>query len=223
MLFGGKSSVDCGKENLDERSSVNSPVCLLAKCEDAFVSDSIPNNSTCAITASISEDKHLATQLPGEEGRLLHLSSVVLSPTACYAAGSDANVTRSGKGEPLSGDHSADGSEVTPPSGMSSGSEISPVSEMPSSRELSSGMDYDYAEEYDNEPQISGYIVDDSVRGEWKVKQHHSLYDVCRHEQSCFKEKPFPGSSSGFLVCRSDAYPVGELSAEVERAWCRHI
>lgn len=49
---------------------------------------------------------------------------------------------------------------------MSSGSEISPVSEMPSSSELSSGADYDYSEEYDNELQIPGYIVDDSVRGE---------------------------------------------------------
>ena len=42
----------CGKEN-NERSSVtgttNSHV--LAKCEVAFISDSITNNSTCTITA----------------------------------------------------------------------------------------------------------------------------------------------------------------------------
>ncbi|KAK1345830.1 hypothetical protein QTO34_008295 [Cnephaeus nilssonii] len=72
--------------------------------------------------------------------------------------------TYSGKGEPFSGDHSADEFEVT------SGSEISLVSEVPSDSELSSGIDYDYAEEYDIERQISGYIVDDSVRVEQVVK-----------------------------------------------------
>lgn len=93
-------------------------------------------------------------------------SSFVLSPIASYASGLDVNDTYSAKGEPFSGDHSADGFEVTSRSEISSGSEISPVSEIPSGRELSSGIDYDYAEEYDNEPQISVYIVDDSVRGE---------------------------------------------------------
>ncbi|XP_022362052.1 amphiregulin [Enhydra lutris kenyoni] len=96
--------------------------------------------------------------------------SLLLLGSAHYAAGLDVNGTDSGKGEPFSGDHSADGLEVTQKSGMSSGSEISPVSETPSSRELSSGIDYDYAEEYDNEPQISSYIVDDSVRVEQVVK-----------------------------------------------------
>ncbi|XP_049486589.1 amphiregulin isoform X1 [Panthera uncia] len=95
--------------------------------------------------------------------------SLLILGSAHYAAGSAANDTSSGKGEPFSGDHSADGFEVTPRNG-SSGREISPVSETPSSRELSSGIDYDYAEEYDNEPQISGYIVDDSVRVEQVVK-----------------------------------------------------
>lgn len=93
-------------------------------------------------------------------------SSLFLAPIAHYTAGLDVNDTYSGKGEPLSGDHTADGFEVTSRSQMSSGSKISPESEMPSSSELSSGMDSDYAEEYDNEPQISGYIVDDLVKGE---------------------------------------------------------
>ena len=49
---------------------------------------------------------------------------------------------------------------------MTSKSEISSASETPPGGELSLGIDYDYSEEYDNEPQISGYVVDDSVRGE---------------------------------------------------------
>ena len=117
--------------------------------------------------------------------------SVVLAPTAYYAAGLDVNGTGSGKGGPLSGDHSADGLQVTPRGGMSSGSEISPVSGTPSSRELSSGIDYDYAEEYDNEPQIPGYIVDDSVRGEWRIKQQRSLHGVCWREQSGLEPRIF--------------------------------
>ncbi|XP_037685904.1 amphiregulin isoform X2 [Choloepus didactylus] len=87
-----------------------------------------------------------------------------------YAAGLDLNSTYSGKGGSFSGDHSADGVEVTSRSEMSSGSTISPVSEMPSGSELSSGTDYEYSEEYDQPPQISGYIVDDSVRVEQVVK-----------------------------------------------------
>lgn len=104
----------------------------------------------------------------------LPLAPVVLSlliiGSAHYAAGLDVNDTFSGKEEPFSGDYGADGFEVTSRSEMSSGSEISPVSEMPSTSKLSSGIDYDYEEEYDNEPQISGYIVDDSVRVEQVVK-----------------------------------------------------
>lgn len=96
----------------------------------------------------------------------LYLFFLFFSPIAHYAAGLDVNDTFSGKEEPFSGDYGADGFEVTSRSEMSSGSEISPVSEMPSTSKLSSGIDYDYEEEYDNEPQISGYIVDDSVRGE---------------------------------------------------------
>lgn len=86
-----------------------------------------------------------------------------------HAVGLDLNDTYSGKGEPFSSNHSASGLEVTSRSEMSSGSEISPVTEMPSSTELYSGTDYDYLE-YDAELQISGYIVDDSVRVEQVVK-----------------------------------------------------
>lgn len=98
------------------------------------------------------------------------LSSLVLSTIAHYATGLEVNDTYSGKGEPFSGDHSADGFELTPRSEVSSGSAISPVTEIPSGSELSSGIDYDYTEEYDNEPQMSGYIVDDSIRVEQVVK-----------------------------------------------------
>ncbi|EPQ13050.1 Amphiregulin [Myotis brandtii] len=90
--------------------------------------------------------------------------SLLILGSAHYAAGSAGNDTNSGKGEPFSGDYSADEFEVT------SRSEISLVSEVPSDSELSSGSDYDYAEEYDIERQISGYIVDDSVRVEQVVK-----------------------------------------------------
>ncbi|KAI5278908.1 amphiregulin [Manis pentadactyla] len=95
---------------------------------------------------------------------------LLLLGSAHCAAGLDVNGTYSGKGRPLSGYHSADGSEDTSTRGMPSGSEVSPVSETPSGSELSSGIDYDYAEEYDGEPQISGYIIDDSVRVEQVVK-----------------------------------------------------
>ncbi|XP_059130638.1 amphiregulin [Peromyscus eremicus] len=80
-----------------------------------------------------------------------------------YAAGLDLNDTTSGKSEPFSGDHNASGIVV------SAGSEVSTISEMPSGSELSTG-DYDYSEEYDNEPQISGYVIDDSVRVEQVIK-----------------------------------------------------
>lgn len=95
---------------------------------------------------------------------------------------------------------------------MSSGSEISPVSETPSSRELSSGIDYDYAEEYDNEPQISSYIVDDSVRGEWRRRPKHSLSDVCLHEQS----QSLHLWVVFLCVCMSVAYPVAKLQPETK-------
>ncbi|XP_004681268.1 PREDICTED: amphiregulin [Condylura cristata] len=96
--------------------------------------------------------------------------SLLIFGSAHCAAGLEVNDTSSEKGEPFSGDHSADGFEVTSRSEMSLGGKISPVSEMPSGSELSSGIDYDYSEEYDNEPQISGYIVDDSVRVEQVIK-----------------------------------------------------
>ncbi|XP_003790131.1 amphiregulin [Otolemur garnettii] len=87
-----------------------------------------------------------------------------------YAAGLGLNNTSSGKGEPFSGDHSADGFEVTSRNEVFSESEIPPVSEMPSSGELSSGTDYDDSEEYDEQLQVSGYIIDDSIRVEQVVK-----------------------------------------------------
>ncbi|XP_016065094.1 PREDICTED: amphiregulin [Miniopterus natalensis] len=108
--------------------------------------------------------------LAGEKGPGLYLCSLVLSPIAHYAAGSAGNDTFSGKGEPFSGDHGADEFEVTSRSEMSLGSETSLVSEMPSDSELSSEVDYDYAEDYEIETQISGYLVDDSVRVEQVVK-----------------------------------------------------
>ncbi|CAO2639371.1 AREG, partial [Lemmus lemmus] len=78
-------------------------------------------------------------------------------PAGHYATGLDLNDTTSGKREPSSGDHNA------------SGLEVSAVSEMPSGSELSTG-DYDYSEEYDNEPRIPGYVIDDSVRVEQVIK-----------------------------------------------------
>ncbi|XP_008570695.1 PREDICTED: amphiregulin [Galeopterus variegatus] len=96
--------------------------------------------------------------------------SLLILGSGHYAAALDLNDTYSGKEEPFSEGHSSDGFGVTLRSGMSSGSETSPVSEMTSGSALSSGTDYDYSEEYDNEPQISGYIVDDSVRVEQVVK-----------------------------------------------------
>ena len=139
----------------------DSGVCLSADYEATFISDSITNNNTCAVTA-------LKINIPPEQNWLerkgtplyFFFFSLILAPIAHYTAGLDVNDTYSGKGEPFSGDHSADRFEVT------SRSEISSASETPPGGELSSTIDYDYAEEYDNEPQISGYIVDDSVRGE---------------------------------------------------------
>lgn len=142
----------------------------------------------------------------------LFFSLLVLSPTAHYAAGLDVNDTTSGKGEPFSGDHSADGFEVTPRNGVSSGREISPVSEMTSSKELSSGIDYDYAEEYDNEPQISGYIVDDSVRGEWRIRQKHSLEDVCVCMSKAHKRKAIPWILEWFSCVYVCCISLGEAS-----------
>ncbi|XP_006898533.1 PREDICTED: amphiregulin [Elephantulus edwardii] len=98
--------------------------------------------------------------------------SLLILGSGHYAAGSDLKETYSGKGESFSEDHSADAFEatVTSRSETSSEIEISPVTEVPSSDELTSGTDYDYSEEYDNELHISGYIVDDSIRVEQVVK-----------------------------------------------------
>ncbi|KAL6075145.1 hypothetical protein STEG23_029972 [Scotinomys teguina] len=84
------------------------------------------------------------------------LSLLLILGSGHYVAGLDLKGTY-GKSEPLSEDHSASGLAV------SAGSEVSTISEMPSGSELSMG-DYDYSEEYDNEPQIPGYVIDGSVR-----------------------------------------------------------
>nr|XP_026264267.1 amphiregulin [Urocitellus parryii] len=86
-----------------------------------------------------------------------------------HAVGLDLNDTDSGKGEPLSKNHSTSGPEVASRNETTPGIETSPVTETPSSTEVSSGTDYDYLE-YDAELQISGYIVDDSVRVEQVIK-----------------------------------------------------
>nr|XP_027795535.1 amphiregulin [Marmota flaviventris] len=86
-----------------------------------------------------------------------------------HAVGLDLNDTDSGKGEPLSKNHSTSGPEVASRNETTPGIEISPVTETPSSTEVSSGTDYDYLE-FDAELQISGYIVDDSVRVEQVIK-----------------------------------------------------
>lgn len=106
-----------------------------------------------------SEGPMRAPQLP--------LAPVVLSLLLfCPAkvAGLEVNDT-SEKGEPFS-----DGFEVTSRDQVASGSKISTVSEMSSGSELSSGSDYDYSEEDDNEPRISSYILDESVRVEAVIK-----------------------------------------------------
>lgn len=95
--------------------------------------------------------------------RALSVLSLLVLGSGHYAASLELNDTSSGKGEAFSGDHSAGGLAV------SVGNEVSTLSEMPSGSELSTG-DYDYAEEYENEPQISGYIIDDSVRVEQVIK-----------------------------------------------------
>ncbi|XP_070314397.1 amphiregulin isoform X1 [Odocoileus virginianus] len=129
-----------------------------------------PESQLSATTAS--SRPQLPAELPQRPQRrrsegpmrapLLPLAPVVLSllifGSAHYTVGLDVNDTYPGKGEPFSGDHSANRFEVT------SKSEISSASETPPGGELSSGIDYDYSEEYDSEPQISGYVVDDSVR-----------------------------------------------------------
>ncbi|XP_043825558.1 amphiregulin [Dromiciops gliroides] len=74
------------------------------------------------------------------------LSLLVLSAVYHHVAASNANDTYPEKNDLFSGDHSADGFE------LSSGSE------------LSSGTEYDYSEEYEEDPQLSGYIIDDSIR-----------------------------------------------------------
>nr|CAA91439.1 schwannoma derived growth factor [Mesocricetus sp.] len=91
------------------------------------------------------------------------LSLLLILGSGHYAAGLDLNGTTSGKSQAFSGHHNA--TELV----VSVGREVSTISEMPSGSELSTG-DYDYSEEYDNEPQISGYVIDDSVRVEQVIK-----------------------------------------------------
>ncbi|XP_004596239.2 amphiregulin [Ochotona princeps] len=97
------------------------------------------------------------------------LSLLILGSGPC-STGLELNDTSSGRGELFSGDHSADGLEVTSRTELSSGSEVSSVSEVPAAGDLSSGADEDYPEEYDNEPRVSGYVVDGTVRVEQVIK-----------------------------------------------------
>uniref|UniRef100_A0A8C5LM24 Amphiregulin n=1 Tax=Jaculus jaculus TaxID=51337 RepID=A0A8C5LM24_JACJA len=90
--------------------------------------------------------------------RALSLLSLLLLGSGRYVAGWDLNDTSSEKGEAFSGDH------------RTGGLDVSPVSEMPSGSELSTGIDYEYSEEYASEPQIASYIADDSVRVEQVIK-----------------------------------------------------
>ncbi|XP_055451525.1 amphiregulin [Psammomys obesus] len=114
---------------------------------------------------------------------------LILLGSGTYAAGLELNdTTSSGRGGLFSGDHSAGGLAV------SAGSEVSTTSEMPSGSELSTG-DYDYSEEYDNEPQISGYVIDDSVRVEQVVKPKKSKTEAEKTSEKPKRKKK--GGKSG--------------------------
>ncbi|ERE90855.1 amphiregulin isoform X1 [Cricetulus griseus] len=119
---------------------------------------------------------------------LLVQSLLLLLGSGHYAAGLDLNDTTSGKIPAFSGHHNATGLVV------SAGSEVSTISEMPSGSELSTG-DYDYSEEYDNEPQISGYVIDDSVRVEQVIKPKKNKTEGDRTSDKPKRKKK--GSKSG--------------------------
>uniref|UniRef100_A0A4X2KKK8 EGF-like domain-containing protein n=1 Tax=Vombatus ursinus TaxID=29139 RepID=A0A4X2KKK8_VOMUR len=73
--------------------------------------------------------------------------------TVCHhVASSDANDTYPEKNDLFSGDHSTDGFL------------LSSVTEVFSGSEISSETEYDYSEEYEEDPQLSGYIIDDSIK-----------------------------------------------------------
>ncbi|XP_044536155.1 amphiregulin [Gracilinanus agilis] len=82
----------------------------------------------------------------------IFLSLLVLSTVCHHVAAADTNDTSPETNDLFSGDHSADGFEL--PS----------VSEVFSGSEMSSGTEYDYSEEYEEDPQLSGYFIDDSIR-----------------------------------------------------------
>ncbi|XP_007495739.2 amphiregulin [Monodelphis domestica] len=74
------------------------------------------------------------------------LSLLVLSAVCHHVAASDTNDTYPERKDLFSGDHSTDGVEL------------------PSGSEMSSGTEYDYSGEYEEDPQLSGYFIDDSIR-----------------------------------------------------------
>ncbi|XP_074128625.1 amphiregulin [Sminthopsis crassicaudata] len=90
---------------------------------------------------------------PPRTTSLLFLYLLVLSAVCHHVAASDAKGTSyPEKNDLFSGDHSPDRLE------------LSTVSEISSTSEISSGTEYDYYEEYEEDPQISGYVLDDSIR-----------------------------------------------------------
>ncbi|XP_036618474.1 amphiregulin [Trichosurus vulpecula] len=80
------------------------------------------------------------------------LSLLVLSAVCHHVATSDANDAYSEKNDLFSGDHSTEGFQ------------LSSVTEALSGSEVSSGTEYDYYEEYEEDLQLSGYIIDDSIK-----------------------------------------------------------
>ncbi|XP_051821219.1 amphiregulin [Antechinus flavipes] len=96
---------------------------------------------------------------PPRTTSLLFLYLLVLSAVCHHVAASDAkDTTHTEKNDLFSGDHSPDGLE------------LSTVSEISSTSEISSGTEYDYYEEYEEDPQLSGYVLDDSIKVERLVK-----------------------------------------------------
>ncbi|XP_072480350.1 amphiregulin [Notamacropus eugenii] len=97
-------------------------------------------------------------QPPPPTTSLLFLYLLVLSAVYHHVAALDANDTYSEKNDMFSGDHSTDGFQP------------SSVTEAFSESEVSSGTEYDYYEEYEENLQLAGYIIDDSIKVEHLVK-----------------------------------------------------
>ncbi|XP_068947905.1 amphiregulin [Petaurus breviceps papuanus] len=85
------------------------------------------------------------------------LSLLVLSAVCHHVAASDANDTYSEKKDLFSGDQSTDRLQ------------LSSVTEAFSGSDVSSGTEYDY-EDYEEDLQLPGYIIDDSIKVEHLVK-----------------------------------------------------